>query len=177
MLGDLGERHAFVHTTLYTDTSSCRSKQHSGVVVVPDVSSTEQTCCHRRMQPLLVRMLQHPQEALRSKAAASLVVSFNGASKEQTQEIASSLIRCQEDVLGLLLTLVSGEDEQENRGHYAWLLGGLCVCTDATGSKRIVDAGAVPYVLQLLKQANTDAVKMACVQSLLVWRSTVTIFY
>lgn len=117
------------------------------------------------MQPLLLRMLQHPQERLRHTAARALSATYM---QTRHPEVLVSLLSCKEDVLGLLLKLLAGEDEEDSRCKYAILLGLLSTRTDAAGCKRIADAGAVPYVLQLLKQTDMESVKIDCVRCLVV---------
>lgn len=81
--------------------------------------------------------------------------------------LVSELLSSKGDVLGVVLKLLAGEDKQEIRATYAMLLGCLSTCIDAAGLKRILDAGAVQCVLQLLKESDSK-VKPSCVQCLVV---------
>ena len=92
------------------------------------------------------------------------------------------LLHHKEDVLGMLLKLLASEDRVDSRGCYAKLIGLLSLHAEQAQIKHIGDAGAVPYVLNLLKQAQTDLVKASCVQCLQVRShlqqlSTVTLLY
>lgn len=120
------------------------------------------------MQPLLVRTLQHNEESVRSEAARTISVSL---AQLNSPQVAASFLTCSEDVLGLLLKLLASDDEAEAKAAYAMLLGTLSLHADADGLKSIADAGAVPYVLQLLKQATDDYVKDSCVRCLQVSHS------
>lgn len=83
-------------------------------------------------------------------------------------DTAALLLHHKEDVLGMLLKLLASEDRLDSRGCYAKLIGLLSLHADQAQVKHIGDAGAVPYVLSLLKQAQTDSVKASCVQCLQV---------
>ena len=111
-----------------------------------------------------MQMLQHPSERTRSKAAAFIIDTSEASSYDCTR----LLLKEKGTVLGLLLKLLASDDSVESRCCYANLLGAVSERTDQAGLKHIQDAGAIPLVLELHKQAMTDDQKLFCMHCLLV---------
>ena len=105
---------------------------------------------------MLLDMLHHTAESFRCYAAQSLWSIYYEVASVAVPGMKSS----SQDHLGLLLTLLAGNDAVPSRCSYARLLGQL--------AKRIGQAGAVPYLLTLLSQAETAEDKYLCLECIKV---------
>ena len=114
--------------------------------------------------PVMLVMLQSPSEQIRVRAVQALTRLPAEASTAMTTAILSSPV----DILGHLLTLLSGDDTTASRSWYAALTGRCALMFDPPGLKRISDAGAVPYLLKLLKEAEGDWPKIRTLECLSV---------
>lgn len=103
----------------------------------------------RSIIPSLLMLLQHPVEARRVYAAqyASLL---DAASDTMVSALLSS-----GKGLSTLLTRLSGDDTPEARSSYAELIACCVAHCDAAALKKISDSGAVPYLLKLLREADS----------------------
>lgn len=116
------------------------------------------------MLPVSLKMLHAPTEPSRGIAAYFLRCICNAAAEVAIPAILSP----SQDTLGLLLTLLAGNDSVNNRCSYANLIGHIALQGDAAVLKRIGDAGAVPYLLALHKQADTADEGAACLECITV---------
>ena len=109
-------------------------------------------------------MLQHSSEATRSRAAA-FIIDMNSTTEYDWSLL---LLHKREDMLVLLLDLLASNDSIRSRSRYADLLGAMCTEVGQGGIKQIQDAGAIPLVLELLRQAKTAEDRSFCLHCLVV---------
>ena len=107
--------------------------------------------------PSISGLLQHPSQDTRGRAAMALAL----ISTASPNTVASAVLTSPEDLLGHMLTHLSGDDTSENRSFYATLIGQCALVYDSAGLKKIGDAGAVPYLLKLLKEADKSSQQRA----------------
>ena len=112
--------------------------------------------------PSLLALLQHPVEDRRAYAAdhASILAAAS--------DVVISALLSSSNGLSTLLTRLSGDDTTQSRSSYARLIA-LCIpeC-NAAALKKISDSGAVPYLLQLLREADgwrQQADAVTCLQA------------
>ena len=112
--------------------------------------------------PSLLALLQHPVEDRRAYAAdhASILAAAS--------DVVTSALLSSSNGLSTLLTRLSGDDTTQSRSFYARLIA-LCIpeC-NAAALKKISDSGAVPYLLQLLREADgwrQQADAVTCLQA------------
>jgi hypothetical protein len=118
--------------------------------------------------PSISGLLQHPSQDSRGRAALALAHISTGPSNA----VASAILTSPEDLLGHMLTQLSGDDTSENRSCYAALIGQCALDCGSAGLKKIGDAGAVPYLLKLLKEADEEFSQQRVLSSLTVgWQS------
>ncbi|KAL0031111.1 hypothetical protein WJX77_004227 [Trebouxia sp. C0004] len=106
----------------------------------------------RSMMPSISGMLQHPSQDSRGRAALALAQICTASSNA----VAPAVLTSPEDLLGHMLTHLSGDDTSHNRSCYAALIGQCALDCNPAGLKKIGDAGAVPYLLKLLREADND---------------------
>ena len=102
----------------------------------------------RTITPSLLALLQHPVEDRRAFAAQHACL-LAAASNVGVSALLSS-----SNGLSTLLTSLSGDDTPESRSYYARLIAHCTPHCNAAALKKISDSGAVPYLLQLLREAN-----------------------
>ncbi len=112
-------------------------------------------CC-RSLLPSLLDLLWQPSEDRRGIAATSLTQLCD----EAPDVVISAMLTSPNDIMGSLLTHLSGDDSLSNRSSYAALIAACALKCDAAALQRIGDSGAVPYLLKLLKQADEDDIKI-----------------
>lgn len=102
----------------------------------------------RTITPSLLALLQHPVEDRRAFAAH-----YAGLLAEASDVVLSALLSsC--NGLSTLLTRLSGDDTLQSKSFYARLIACCTPHCNAADLKKISDYGAVPYLLQLLRQAD-----------------------
>ena len=114
--------------------------------------------------PIMLVMLQSPSDQTRVYAARALSMLPPEAYTAVTTAILTSPV----DVLGHLLTQLSGDAPSTNRSWYAALMGQCTPRFDPPELKKISDAGAVPYLLKLLQEANGQKSKIRTLRCLSV---------
>ncbi len=103
--------------------------------------------------PSISALLQHQSQDTRGRAAMALAL----ISTASPNAVASAVLTSPEGLLGHMLTHLSGDDTSKNRSFYATLIGQCALVYDSAGLKKIGDAGAVPYLLKLLKEADKSS--------------------
>lgn len=118
--------------------------------------------------PIISALLQHPSQDSRGRAALALAQ----ISTAPTNAVASAVLTSPEDLLGHMLIHLSSDDTSYNRSCYAALIGQCALDCDSAGLKKIGDAGAVPYLLKLLREADDNFSQQRVLASLTVgWQS------
>ena len=102
----------------------------------------------RTITPSLLALLQHPVEDKRAFAARHACLLAAASSAGISALLSSS------NGLSTLLTRLSGDDTPESRSFYARLIADCIPHCNAAALKKISDSGAVPYLLQLLREAD-----------------------
>ena len=102
----------------------------------------------RTVTPSLLALLQHPVEDRRAFAAE-----YAGWLSAASNVVLSALLSSSNGLSTLLMRL-SGDDTPQSKSFYARLIACCTSQCDAAALKKISDSGAVPYLLQLLRQAD-----------------------
>lgn len=114
--------------------------------------------------PIMIVMLQSPSDQTRVYAARALSM----LPPEAYTAVTTAILASPMDVLGHLLTQLSGDAPSTNRSWYAALMGQCTPRFDPPELKKISDAGAVPYLLKLLKEADGQKSKIRTLRCLSV---------